>query len=88
MCCTCDDSLINYRNVSALLMKRVNVLPQAASICFLHQRLKHQNNHFLFEFMGDLFFSFSFSDCFLYIRVYDCFSVWSQNLKYESVGNY
>ncbi len=32
MCCTCDDSLINYRNVSTLLMKRVNVLPQAASI--------------------------------------------------------
>ncbi len=33
------------------------------------------------------FFSFFFSDCFLYIRVYDCFSVWSQKLKYESEGN-
>ncbi len=33
------------------------------------------------------FFSFSSTDCFLYIRVYDCFSVWSQKLKYESEGN-
>ncbi len=32
-------------------------------------------------------FLFSSSDCFLYIRVYDCFSVWSQKLKYESEGN-
>ncbi len=53
MCCTCDDSLINYRNVSALLMKHkcVNVLPQAANI-YIYIYL-------LLKFIG--FFCFSFS---------------------------
>ncbi len=87
MCCTCDDIFINYRNVSALLMKPVNVLPQAASIFIPINDKNTKKTFFFFEFMGDLFFSFSSSVCFLYIRVYDCFSVWSQKLKYESVGN-
>ncbi len=42
--------------------------------------------YFLFKIMAN-FFSFSSTVCFLYIRVYDCFSVWSQKLKYESEGN-
>ncbi len=46
-----------------------------------HQRLKHQNNYFLYKSWA--FFLFSSTVCILYIRVYDCFSVWSQKLEYE-----
>ncbi len=54
---------------------------------FFSSTAKHQDNYFLYKIMGIFFFVLPLFVWILYIRVYDCFSVWSQNLKYESEEN-